>query len=351
MPPMENNKLIIFEDTVDELTESFITSTNLDVLLDYSFGSRVHRFSSISSDQFFVCRVFNSKKRTLWPLNQSNPIRGELELTEFTRQHFVERFDILTSKCPVMSLPLLTFIDGFGLYRNMYRTLMGVYVNMASFSFRERARQLNVLPLTLGPHGSNFSDVVAALQSLYYLDASQILKVSNQDTFVCAFTMVYLGDMPQQNANVGVKSQIADIGCRLCLIPAQIRGNLDYNIFEEGRFHHEMLRMRHEMNSQRNKGARAQYDKKYGLDDETPPLISISPALDIVQTRPNDPAHSEYGGLTKNLHLLLINAILTIQAQKEYSRELCHFPFPPGWARLQSPLHHLNSYRLSEHAC
>ena len=87
---------------------------------------------------------------------------------------------------PVISLPLLLFIDGFGLYRNMYRTLMGVYANIVTFAFHERQRQSNILPLTPGPHGSNFSDVVAAaLQSLYYLDRGQLLQVNNKSTFVC----------------------------------------------------------------------------------------------------------------------------------------------------------------------
>ncbi len=76
----------------------------------------------------------------------------------------------------------------------------------------------------------------------------------------------------------------------------------------------------------------------------------ISPALNLIQTRPSDPAHSEYGGVTKLLHTLLMSAILTPQAQRLYGEELQRFPFPPGWGKLQSPLHHLGSYRLEEHA-
>lgn len=63
--PMVNNKLILFKDTIDDLLESSIISTELDIFLDYSFGSLVLRFSSISNSQLFVCRVFNSKKKSL----------------------------------------------------------------------------------------------------------------------------------------------------------------------------------------------------------------------------------------------------------------------------------------------
>lgn len=59
---------------------------------------------------------------------------------------------------------------------------------------------------------------------------------------------------------------------------------------------------------------------------------------------------NEYGGLTKFFKLLLMKAILTVQAQKEYAQNLRSFPFPPGWARPQSLLRHLNSYRSQEHA-
>lgn len=45
---------------------------------------------------------------------------------------------------------------------------------------------------------------------------------------------------------------------------------------------------------------------------------------------------------------MLLEAILTLDAQKEYALELRRFPFPPEWGRLQSPLHHLNSWRMQE---
>ena len=51
-------------------------------------------------------------------------------------------------------------------------------------------------------------------------------------------------------------------------------------------------------------------------------LTSIAPALDIVQSRPGNPAHSEYQGLSNMLHNLPLEAILTPSATKEYSAVL-----------------------------
>ena len=60
------------------------------------------------------------------------------------------------------------------------------------------------------------------------------------------------------------------------------------------------------------------------------PLTRISPALDIIQTRPSDPAHLEYGGISRQAHSLLVTEILNPSGQTAYLNELRKFPFPPG---------------------
>src|ERR1700722_4295606 len=62
------------------------------------------------------------------------------------------------------------------------------------------------------------------------------------------------------------------------------------------------------------------------------------------------PAHSEYQGLTRIMHSMLLDTLLTQAAAKSYAAMLRSFPFPPSWPRVQGPLHHLKSYSLSEHA-
>ena len=55
-----------------------------------------------------------------------SPLRGELGLQAFGGDH-LKGFDTKNTQKQVVSLPLIMFIDGFGLYRNTYRTLMGMY--------------------------------------------------------------------------------------------------------------------------------------------------------------------------------------------------------------------------------
>lgn len=87
---------------------------------------------------------------------------------------------------------LLTFIDEFDLFRNMYRTLIKVYLIIITFSFRERARRFNVLSLTLKLHKSNFDNIVASLQSMYDLNNDLYLNIKGIKIFVCIFTLAYL---------------------------------------------------------------------------------------------------------------------------------------------------------------
>ena len=93
------------------------------------------------------------------------------------------------------SISFLTFINDFDFYRNMYRTLMNMYLIIVAFSFRERARKANVFSFTLKFHDSNFSDVVDSLLIILKLNVDVILLVENKSTYVCVFTLAYVKDM------------------------------------------------------------------------------------------------------------------------------------------------------------
>lgn len=96
-----------------------------------------------------------------------------------------------------MLLPLLSFINTFGLYRNIYRSLIGIYYIPAAMNTRKRTRRTNCFALTLGPHRSNFLDIVKALRLLIALDRSievRILGISK--VLLIAFTYTFISDMP-----------------------------------------------------------------------------------------------------------------------------------------------------------
>ena len=352
LTPHVRNHELLFVNNFFFLPEDSVVS-RIQVMLDYAFKDNKGQGERQIGKQLFIRWIItpgsSGASFDIRPLCLSHPHRAELELREFTRQSIVNNFDCKNNgQVPCYSVPLLTFIDGFGLYRNSYRSIMGIYLIMASLTFRERNRRSNVLQLTLGPHGNNFEDMIEALQCLYPLDSGVYTEIKGQKCFVCIFTLCYLGDMPQQQENAGFKTQRANLGCRFCFITADERHNLDYDVIKNGRYHNQTSQLRRNWIAKATKREQDAYATEWGLGDSLP-LAKISPALDLILTRPIDPAHSEYNGLSRRMHALLVEAILSPVGAKIYAAYLRLFPFPQTWPRLQSPTHHLKSYSLSDH--
>ena len=326
------------------LEEHSIISHKSNVIMHYDNGPLPQ---PTSLDEILICRSLLNSNGWLQPLAWSVPHRGELELKTYGRDYFRDYLNAEKYNC--ISLPYLLFLDGFGLYRNSYRSLMGVYMMLAPFNFNERTRRVNVFPITLGPHGSNLNDVLDTLISLQHADKGVILDLP-EPTRVCIFPICITGDMPQQQMNAGFKSQRATLGCRFCLISSESRADLDYDTIKNGRYHYQTMQQRDTMSAIRATKKREVFASQWGLSPEEPALFRLFPALDIIVTRPSDPAHSEYAGLCKQLHQLLLEAILTAQATEQYATAMKQWPFAPGFPRLQSPVHHLKSYSLSDHA-
>lgn len=254
----------------------------------------------------------------------------------------------MTSADECISVSLLTFIDDFDLYSNMYRTLMSVYLIIAVFTFRERARRFNVLSLTLDSHESNFSDVVDAFSSMKNLDSDISISINDKKIFLCVFILAYLDDMSQQQKNSEFLSYDAHYDCRFCFVHKDQRVDLEFDIIQHDWFHHESMRMWKKMN-QMNSSQRDKYCTFTELNSEIS-LTAISSALDIILTRSSDSVHTEYDDIVKLLHMSLINTILIKTFSIEYELQLRAFLFSSDWAWLQSSLHHLSSYSFQEHA-
>lgn len=221
---------------------------SFDVVMHYGFQS-AHKHTDLPDGQanqymFFIRRIWKvtaGASINIRPLWQHHPVRGELEILHFSRAALVKRF----FQGDVVSLPLIIFLDGFGLYRNMYRSLMGYYAINGAFSIQDRAKRTNVIPLTLGPHGSNISAVIDAIgPALRELDSGVQMIIKGKLTTVCAMTFFFIGDMPQQAENSGMLSQKATYGCRFCNIHKDEFSDMSKDLVPLGRYHHETMRKR-----------------------------------------------------------------------------------------------------------
>ena len=102
---------------------------------------------------------------------------------------------------------------------------------------------------------------------------------------------MFIGYMPQQQENAGFRTQRAKRGCRFCFIEESIRADLDFDIINEGRYHHQTIAMRDHLESIKGTGNREKYASKWGLATSYPPLLKMAPAIDIILSFPGDPAH------------------------------------------------------------
>lgn len=205
-PAFDPKELLIAEDKLSMVLEAHVKPypNHWMLYFHYNFQARPELSpadlplgAALQACNFFVRRVLNISQNQVRPLWQTHPICGELEVKAFGRAALVNTFCRRQDNIKVMSVPLQMFADGFGLYRNMYRSLMGVYLVNASLTRRERDRRANLLPLTLGPHRSSMTDVVSVIgPALYDLEQGALLRINGQETFVCAFTLSFLGDMP-----------------------------------------------------------------------------------------------------------------------------------------------------------
>ncbi|EFW18871.1 conserved hypothetical protein [Coccidioides posadasii str. Silveira] len=84
---------------------------------------------------------------------------------------------------------------------------MGFYMISASMKATKRVKYNNVYIITFRLHGINFPDVIEVLEpGLALLDKSIDVNIpSERVTKVISSCLYFLGDMPQQNANTGIK--------------------------------------------------------------------------------------------------------------------------------------------------
>jgi hypothetical protein len=178
------------------------------------------------------------------------PLRGELEIKVYSHKMF-ESWDNVDTK--VISVPIQVFIDGFGVFRNSYRSLVGVYAIPAALSIQDRYHRANILPLTLSPHSSNCDDTIRALQSLSDLDQGVETEINAEKFTLVVPTLCYLGDMSQQDSNTGFRGPRTHKFCRFCTVsksmqdPRTSSGILDFNMAIHGRYHYQTIEMRREM--------------------------------------------------------------------------------------------------------
>lgn len=320
-----------------------------DVVLDTLYGTvdydgTTHSDTTEYPSQKYVvrrCVVYDPDPKVL-PYNLLPPLRAELEIEHIGRQKVIEMY----RRPGVLSMPIHIFIDAFGLYRNMYRATMGIYMTFSGMSVIDRSRDMNSIPITLGPFAASFFDVIHSLPGLRNLDTGLNISMDDgSEQFVCLPILFYTGDMPQQQSNAACMGPTAKRACRLCMVMMNERGDVEYDTQKYARTRHTVEFLREKV-SNKAESSQKMVLNAAGIQEQRSLLKFVSPMLDLLQCTPPDAAHSEYGGIPKLAASLLFTAVLTPGCHVEYTRELSRQPVPVGWGRVQNPLTHLKSYDM-----
>lgn len=327
---------VLVEDDPIELEDRCV-HTRVDMALD--------RGSSLPIHTVRVHMVLNiTSQQTRSPL-KLHSLRGELEVLEYGRQHLES---LHAARQRVRSIPLLMFIDDFGIFRNMYRALKAFYMTPAGLPYSQRRKVANNYTLTLGPHGADMAEAVLSFQKAFNdLIMGKWVDIDGEAVVLNVNVLAFTGDMPQQAANTGSLAHQAVVGCRSCYCRKENRGDLYFDVVGNGRYYFDIMLKRQQALQITGQSSQESYLRSFGLRASQSPLQALAPALDLTVTCAYDIPHSEWKGLGQTLQKLLCEGILTSQGLQSYYRAFQAFVPPIQWPRIQSPQHQ-RSWSLSE---
>ncbi|KAI5777603.1 hypothetical protein EDC01DRAFT_604245, partial [Geopyxis carbonaria] len=340
-PPLHNEMFLVDREEHSE------------IIISHKFV-HLHNYRTDYANYRFIIRrivtVSENKPKTIRSCRLAHPVLAELEIEQYGRDFLVSLSN--PSNRQVISVPQMIFIDGFGLYRNVHCSLMGIYAVYSCQRSRDRNVLNNIYPITLGPHGANLSivlDVIGTFIRRLEKGVDMFLDNPNTPFTIISPTLGFLGDTPQQADNMGCLRHNGTFGCRVCFINKAQYHNLGFDVELHGRYHYEMKNLR-AIASTLSGTAKHNFLKGKGLSDDVdqPPVHLLAPALDSIRSAPTDPPHAEVQGIGRMMQTLLIVYILEKPMQLPYSEALCGIVHPPGWPKIQSAIRHRLQWDLSE---
>lgn len=286
-------------------------------------------------------------------VHQRHRLPAENELMHLGREHCIKTFVQAEQGIRRISIPLVMFLDDFGLYRNAYHSLGGLYMQPANLDEPSRFTLQNMFVLMLTPFGSDESTIAACLaeETVPLGQGMPTVLRSGEKVILTVFPLCVTGDMPQQNANCGVMSHKSKMGCRYCFQPTEDRGILNDEVLHTGRYkqHHDAL-YQHLQQQAHGKSKKVTHDifASVGVAQIGHIFRECFPMLDPFQAYPNDPMHAELR-LAKYYHQVLIEDILSGEGLDAYAEAWNRMPLPFGWGVPQNPISHKGSMVFSEH--
>ncbi|GET00728.1 hypothetical protein GLOIN_2v1790940 [Rhizophagus clarus] len=189
------------------------------------------------------------------------------------------------------------YFDDFGAFNKAYHKLGGLYIQI------------------------EFKDVIEEfISDMKELQAGIPMIMKNEQVWVSAGFGMSTADLPQGNDMAGVKRHNAEYGCRTCKVPQNQLSDTDFDIFQNGRFHHLTSRIFDEIKSAKN----------------------------ILTKRNIAQEHRLCLRLARRLFDHLFNHELEKLRLDAFHSAWITFEIPRNWKCIQNPITHLDSYWMSD---
>lgn len=101
---------------------------------------------------------------------------------------------------------------------------------------------------------------------------------------------------------------------------------MNFDLVKHGRYHYQQIKLRADIEAKQTACERESLCKEHVLANRTS-IFKMNLALNLVTFFPFDPCHSEFSGLYKIAHTLLVDHILTVEGPRQYCQILQKFLF------------------------
>ena len=264
-------------------------------------------------------------------VHQRHRIPAELELADMGRTRSISSFVSTPTGPKHISVPFTLFLDDFGLYRNAYHSLAGLYIQPACLNESGRFTLQNMFVLMIGPFGCTVSDMVTGLQDeTVNLGKGISTTIDDSPVILTAFPICIMGDMPQQNKNCGVMSHRSRKGCRMCYVDESARGNLDYDTSEDGRYLEPSRQLLNHIRATNTTAKdRDAARSARGITEEGHIFGRAFTGLNPFTGYPSDPMHCELR-LAKYFQTMLVEDVLSVTGIAAYQQAWNNMNVPYG---------------------
>ena len=154
-----------------------------------------------------------------------------------------------------------------------------------------------------------------------------------------------MADLPQGNDMAGIKRQNAEYGCRACKVPQDQLADINFDIIQNGRYHHLTNKIYDDIKAAKNNIVKKRIAKEHRVC-LTPNILDELSRDRYIQIS-HDPFHC-LAGLARRLFEHIFKQELERSGLEAFNNTWQSFKIPNNWKRLQSPINHFESYWMSD---